>query len=62
MNLFKIDRMGIIVLSECGMKGNSRLFKRTKNKPADLTIGNFSDLITDTVVSYRGKFWQVIAM
>lgn len=62
MNLFKIDRIGRIVLSECVMKCNPKLFKRTKNKPADLTMGNFSDLKTDTVVSHRGKIWPVKAM
>ncbi|XP_052083851.1 uncharacterized protein LOC127721206 [Mytilus californianus] len=61
MNLFKIDRMGRIVLSECMRKADPRLLKRTKNKPADLTIGKLSDLKTDTVLSYRSKLWPVMA-
>ncbi|XP_052083858.1 uncharacterized protein LOC127721212 isoform X2 [Mytilus californianus] len=61
MNVFKIDREERIVLSDHLLSGNPEVFKRTKNKPADVTVGKFAHLKTDIVFSYRCKSWPTIA-
>lgn len=58
--LFSKDAADRIVLVECILSANKKVFKRPMNKPADVTTGKFHDLKTDSVVSHQCKTWPTM--